>query len=108
MGDFANGQMKQPRFSKSINGNRDVFLNVDCTMAYLFGKPEAMKIVEPFLNQGSGELQEQAERLDGTSMLEAMKTMTLRQVLSYAVSYAGMPKELIDQIDGQLRQIPNK
>ena len=108
MGDFANGQMKQPRFSKSINGNREPFLNVDCTMAYLSGKPEAMKIIEPIMHMSAGQGQEQAAQVDGAAMMEALKLMTLRHLLSYAVTYAGMSQDLIDQVDEQLRQIPNK
>lgn len=41
-------------------------------------------------------------------MMEALKFMTLRQLLSYAATYAGMSRDLIDQVDEQLRQIPNK
>ena len=104
MGDFGNGQMRKPRFSRFINGNKEDVLNVDCTMAYLYSKPEAMKVLEPILSRGSSANVERGNNLDEGAIMQALQLMTFRQMSSMI----SLPKELVDQIDAQLRQIPNK
>lgn len=104
MGDFGNGQMRKPRFSRFINGNKEDVLNVDCTLAYLYSKPEAMKVLEPILSRGSSANVERGNNLDEGAIMQALQLMTFRQMSSMI----SLPKELVDQIDAQLRQIPNK
>lgn len=103
MGDFGNNEFFNPRFFPYINGNKEDVLNIDCTLAYLFSDSEAMKILDPILKQGENQ-QKQAANVDEKFMLQTMKLMTLRHMLSVI----SMPKNVIKQLDEQLRKIPNK
>ena len=51
LGDFGDGQMTEPRFGGRINGNHDPYLNIDCTLGFLFSKPEAMAIAAGVLSR---------------------------------------------------------
>ena len=63
-----------------------------------------MKVLEPILSRGSSANVERGNNLDEGAIMQALQLMTFRQMSSMI----SLPKELVDQIDAQLRQIPNK
>jgi acetyl esterase/lipase len=110
-GDFAtDGGMTKPRCMKKLYADDEEFLSIDCRMSYLMQHAGAQQVLTPLL-QGMKEktaaLVEQSDMADeekGMDMSVMMANMTLRD----ALSFASLPKETLEQIDHQLRQIPNK
>ena len=103
LGDFGDGQMTEPRFGGRINGNHDPYLNIDCTLGFLFSKPEAMAIVQPVFSAGQGEQMQATDQMDPAAMMASIQNMTLRQMLEYAK----VPEEVMDQFQTRLSAIKN-
>ena len=103
LGDFGDGQMTEPRFGGRINGNHDPYLNIDCTLGFLFPKPEAMAIVQPVFSAGQGEQMQATDQMDPAAMMASIQNMTLRQMLEYAK----VPEEVMDQFQTRLSAIKN-
>ncbi|MDF2514628.1 MAG: esterase/lipase-like protein [Herbinix sp.] len=111
LGDFsADGGMTKPRCMKKLYADDEEFLSIDCRMRYLMQHAEAQQILAPLL-QGIKEKTEaltkqsgMADEDKGMDISVMMSNMTLRD----ALGFASLPKEMLEQIDQQLRQIPNK
>lgn len=111
LGDFAaGGGMTEPRCKKKIFGDDEEFLSIDCRMGYLMQHEGAQIVLAPIL-QGIKEKTEVATKQSGVvnedkgmDATVLMSNMTLKD----ALSFAKVPKEMLEQMDQQLRQIPNK
>lgn len=103
LGDFGNGEMTKPRFGSKLNGNREEYLNIDCTMEHLMKYPEAMKIMQPMMDAASQIAGDQAAAFSPETMMQMVKAMTLRQMLDYG----NVPDEVKNQMDAQFHQIKN-
>lgn len=108
MGDFGNGSVTAPRFGAKLNGNRDEYLNIDCTMGYLMSRPEAMAVIGPVMAAGQqntdGQSQGPAMGYDPEMIQMMMAPMKLRDILGFA----NLPEETVEQINAQLNAIENK
>lgn len=109
LGDFGPNGMEVPRFGGRLNGNHDETLNVDCTVGYLMTKPSAAGLLETIMKMGQTEGQDQrneemANGMDPTTIQAIIQHLTLRQMLELGK----VPKEMVVQLDGQLRKIGNK
>ena len=109
MGDFGGNGVTPPRFGSKLNGNRDEYLNVDCTMEYLMTKPAAMAVIGPLLAAGQsgdndGAQAMEAAGYDAQTIQQMIAPMKIRDMLAFA----GTPQEAVDQIDAQLRAIKNE
>ena len=86
--------LKEPVFGAKINGNREEYLNLDCTFQYLANHPEASTL--PFLAE--------LENSDIPMPPAARNVVTLRDCLSYS----GAPEEKIQAIEASLKAIKNR
>lgn len=85
--------LKEPVFGAKINGNREEFLNLDCTFQYLANHPEARAL--PFLTE--------LENSDIPMPPAARNVVTLRDCLTYS----GASEEKIQAIEASLKAIKN-
>lgn len=109
-GDFGMGIMTQPRCKGRINGNKEVFLSADCTIAHLMQNENAGPIIAPIMTASTQEYAQYLPDADtkspdapGMSHSMLMQMMTLREILGYSQ----MSGDIIEQFDTQLKQIPN-
>lgn len=106
-GDFGNGQMSEPKCRTRINGNDDEYISVDCTFGYLMKNEKACEVLAPLMktmqSNISKEYKGRTAAAEGNGMVGVADLMKLRSVLSYAK----MPEKMIEQLDQQLREIPN-
>lgn len=109
MGDFGSGALTEPRCSRRVNDDCEPFLSVDCTMSLLMSNPQARQVLAPMMEAAQKRLSEQygdqlAQSEQQTSMGEGLGAkMTLRT----ALSYANLPREMVDKLNAALKQIPN-
>lgn len=109
-GDFGMGSMTTPVCKGHSNGNRNAYLSADCTVAFLMQNQTANALIAPLMEASSQayaeyipdstELAPDDPRMDPAML---MQTMTLRDILGYGQT----PPKIIDELDAQLRQIPN-
>ncbi|MCM1025315.1 MAG: alpha/beta hydrolase [Roseburia sp.] len=102
MGDFGPEGLEEPACKARINGDQDDFLSIDCTMGKLMADAGARAVLEPLLQAARqrvpGGTEEQPEELAALA-----KNMKLRD----ALGFANVPKAALDQLDEQLRRLPN-
>ncbi len=100
LGDFGDGEMTQPRCSRYFTANCEPTLSAGCTLGYLLEKPEALALLKPLVQKYTV-----AMGFDGPSkeLMDSVQRVTLRAVMEFA----RIPKEVIDGLDAQLKQIPN-
>lgn len=111
MGDFCAEGMTEPACKRLVCGDREAFLSVDCTMGCLMANPKAQEILGGVLGSmmGGAAGGEESENPMAQSMdPEMIQTMVKRMKLRDALSFGNAPKEVVDQLDAQLRQIPNE
>lgn len=92
-GDFEKGGMTEANCSRYTTHDYDPYLSADCTFGCLLSNEGAQAVLKEMLNHAP----------EGIN-LEAIGGMTLRSMLSF-VRY---PKEEIEKLDAQLREIPNE
>lgn len=98
LGDFGPEGMEEALCGKRVNGDREAFLSVDCTMKKLMSDPRAMAVLEPLrkaVGQGDGE--------DMEGRMEMVQNMKLRD----ALGFTGVPHAMIAELDAQLKKLPN-
>lgn len=98
LGDFGDGEMTQPRCSRYFTADCEPTLSAGCTLGYLLKHPHAREILMPFM-------QKYTEMMGGFSdeLLASVQRVTLRAVMHFA----RISDEIIDELDEQLKQIPN-
>lgn len=103
LGDFGEGCMKRPACKPRITDDGEAWLSLDCTIARIFGNPEA-KIV---LKDALAELEEKIVPFEpGMSfnlMMQILGKMTMRNIL---VEYH-IAMDQFDELDEKLGKIPN-
>lgn len=110
-GDFGMGAMTFPACKSHINGNKDNFLNVDCTIAYLMQNETACQLITPLLDasrrayeESFPDVDEPSPEIPGINPAAFMEMMTLRDTLAFGQT----SPEIIAQYDQQLHQIKNR
>lgn len=106
LGDFGPDGMREPPCKAHVNDDSHAFLSADCTLKRLMDNPEAKVILEPVIRavvrkrlEESGET---VEDLDNDPW-KLVRNLKLRD----ALGFAGTPKELVEELDSQLRKLPN-
>lgn len=114
-GTFGSGAMTEPAVGHYANGNDEEYLSVDCTMGYLMRNEKAAAILGPMMQQAAqggaaGEGKEAQAQNDMTASMtpEAMHHMMNHMVLRDMLQFGQVPKEAVEQINAQLKNIPNK
>lgn len=111
LGDFGSGKMTEPKCGRRVNDDCEEFLSVNCTMAHLMANEQARAVLAPMMAAAQKKMEEQygdkmpkmAEKNQELSAGLGAK-MTLRD----ALSYGNVPQTVVDQLDTQLKKIPNK
>ena len=101
-GDFSSDGMTQPRCKAKVNADFEPVLSIDCSLAHLFKNQTAAEQITPLLSQ----LAEKAGMAGGFKP-ESVTGLTGRMTLRSALGYAKVPREELDRINGQLKNIPN-
>ena len=108
LGDFRAGEMTKPVCGRFSSGDREPFLSVDCTLGRLMENPKAQPIIGALMSgmagAGSGEGNAMTEGMDSADIMAMVKKMKLRD----ALAYGNVSRETLEQLDAQLRQIPNE
>ena len=107
LGDFGAGELTVPKCGNRVNDNYEPFCSVDCTISHLMQNAQARAVLAPLMKAA----QEKMAQLYGEEMTVGNESdsvglganMTLRS----ALSYGRVPQTMIDQLDEQLRRIPN-
>ena len=107
LGDFGAGELTAPKYGSRVNDDYAPRCSVDCTMARLMKNEQARSVLAPLMKAA----QEKMAQLYGEEMTAGEEpgnaglgaNMTLRP----ALSYGRVPQTMIDQLDEQLRRIPN-
>lgn len=94
LGDFGNGVMTQPKCKPYVSDDYAETLSVDCTIGHLLKNQQARVILK--------DLVERAEQFGG-EQAPLMGKMTLRGLYGFIK----VPKEVIEALDAQLRNIKN-
>lgn len=93
LGDFGDGCMTEPKCPRMVSGDYEPYLSVDCTIGCLLKNEQARVVLS--------DLTEQAKAMGDVGNL--MQKMTLRGLYGFM----RVPKEVIEALDAQLKQIPN-
>lgn len=105
-GDFGSREMTEPVCKAHVTENDGEFLSVDCTFGYIMSQPEGRKLVEQFL--GAAGKQEMPGGQETPQMTPEMMSMASGMKLRQILEYAHLPREIIEQVNGQLSVIPNR
>ena len=92
-GDFIKDGMSEPNCSRYTTHDYDPFLSADCTFGCLLANERARKVLKDVISHAPQGIN-----------LDAIDSMTLHSMLSFV----GYPKEKIQKLDAQLREIPNQ
>lgn len=124
LGDFGPEGIQEPLCEAHVNGDSEAFLSADCTLKRLMGNPEARTILEPVVretvrkrleesssdaaksgsngiiaeNDSNGIIQEN----NGDS-INLVRNLKLRDALGLVNASA----ELVEELDAQLKKLPN-
>lgn len=105
-GDYGSGEMTKPVCPAHVNGDYEPFLSVNCTFGRLMSNPDSKPILDRMMAQVKEQNGQAAE--GGMEMTEDMAEMIGRMTLSDVLSFGKVPQDIIEQLDEQLRQIPNE
>lgn len=105
-GDFGDGEMTRPVCKAHVTDNGGAFLSIDCTLGYIMAHPEGRKVAERIL--GLSEKQKEPDGQEASRMNADMLSMASGMKFRQILQYAHMTEDVLEQIDSQLSQIPNK
>lgn len=103
LGDFGPKGLEEPACKARINGDREDYLSVDCTLGKLLGDAGARAVLEPLLQEARRGMPEGAEE-SSEDMAGLAQNMKLRD----ALGFANVPGAMIDQLNDQLKKLPNR
>ena len=109
-GNFGSGEFTEPECGRTLNGDREDFLSVDCTMGHLMTNEQAREILIPMLETAAGKAAEMhIERIpEQKNSWEAIVSgMGARMTLRDTLGFTGASEEAIQQLDAKLRTIIN-
>ncbi len=105
LGDYGDGQMTEPLCKAHVSDDGEAFLSVDCTFGRLTGNPRAKELIDAMMEN----MKKQGGQTAGAGMevTEDMMKMVSKMKLRDMLAFGNGPQEVVEQIDGQLRKIPN-
>ena len=104
-GDYGDGEMTKPVCPVHVNGDHEPFLSVDCTFGRLMSNPQSKAILDVLMAQMQKAGSQAAET--GMEMNEDMAAMVNKMTLRDMLAFVNTPVSIIEQLDEQLKQIPN-
>ena len=104
-GDYGDGEMTKPVCPVHVNGDHEPFLSADCTFGRLMSNPQSKAILDVLMAQMQKAGSQAAET--GMEMNEDMAAMVNKMTLRDMLAFGNTPVSIIEQLDEQLKQIPN-
>lgn len=104
-GDFGDGALTVPACPVRLNDNHEPFCSVRCTMGHLMANSQARAVLTPMMQSARVRMAE--NHGEQRTSVGDISTIAASMTLLDALNYGRVPKEVIEQLDTQLRKIPN-
>ncbi|MCR5136135.1 MAG: alpha/beta hydrolase fold domain-containing protein [Oscillospiraceae bacterium] len=102
-GDFSPRGMTEPMLRPHVNDDAMAWLSLDCSIARIFGNPEARRVLAPVIEIMRRRIVPFTPEMSFEDMMQALGRMTLRELLAER----GIETERFEELNAALRQIPN-
>ena len=102
-GDFGSLGMTEPKLRSHVNDDGMAWLSLDCSIARIFGNPEARRVLAPTIEKMRQQIQPFSPEMSFEDMMHALGKMTLRNLLAER----GIDTERFAELNAALGQIPN-
>ncbi len=102
-GDFGSQGMTEPVLRARINDDGMAWLSLDCTIARIFGNPEARRVLAPTIEKMRRQIVPFEPGMSFEDMMQALGKMTLRDLLAER----NIDRDRFDELNEALRRVPN-
>lgn len=102
-GDFGPQGMTEPVLRSHVNDDAMAWLSLDCSIARIFGNPEARRVLAPTIDKMRETIRPFTPEMSFEDMMQALGKMTLRDLLAER----GIATERFAELNAALRQLPN-
>ena len=102
-GDFGPQGMIEPVLRAHVNDDAMAWLSLDCSIARIFGNPEARRVLAPTIGKMREKIVPFAPEMSFEDMMQALGKMTLRELLAER----GIDTDRFDELNEALHKIPN-
>lgn len=102
-GDFGPQGMTEPVLRPHVNDDAMAWLSLDCTIARIFGNPEARRVLASTIEKMRERIQPFTPEMSFEDMMQALGKMTLRDLLAER----GIDTGRFAELNESLRRIPN-
>lgn len=102
-GDFGPQGMTEPKLRAHVNDDAMAWLSLDCSIARIFGNPEARRVLAPTIEKMRERIAPFAPEMSFEDMMQALGKMTLRELLAER----GIDIDRFDELNAVLHKIPN-
>ena len=102
-GDFGPQGMTEPKLRAHVNDDAMAWLSLDCSIARIFGNPEARRVLAPTIEKMRERIVPFAPEMSFEDMMQALGKMTLRELLAER----GIDIDRFDELNAVLHKIPN-
>ncbi len=102
-GDFGSQGMSEPVLRSHVNDDAMAWLSLDCSIARIFGNPEARRALAPTIQVMRERIQPFTPEMSFEDMMQALGKMALRELLTER----GIHTERFDALNAALQKIPN-
>ena len=102
-GDFGPQGMTEPRLRAHVNDDAMAWLSLDCSIARIFGNPEARRVLASTIEKMRERIVPFAPDMSFEDMMQALGKMTLRELLCER----GIDTDRFDELNAALHKIPN-
>ena len=102
-GDFGPQGMTEPVLRSHVNDDAMAWLSLDCSIARIFGNPEARRVLASTIEKMRERIVPFAPEMSFEDMMDALDKMTLRELLAER----GIDTEHFEELNTALHKIPN-
>ena len=102
-GDFGPQGMTAPVLRAHVNDDAMAWLSLDCSIARIFGNPEARNVLAPTIEKLRKQITPFTPEMSFEDMMQALGKMTLRELLAERC----IDTDSFDRLNAALGQIPN-
>ena len=102
-GEFSFQSMTEPVLRAHVNDDAMAWLSLDCSIARIFGNPEARRVLASTIEKMRERIVPFAPEMSFEDMMDALGKMTLRELLVER----GIDTERFEELNAALHKIPN-
>lgn len=102
-GDFGSLGMTEPVLRAHVNDDAMAWLSLDCSIARIFGNPEARRVLAPTIEKMRERITPFSPEMSFEDMMQALGKMTLRDLLAER----GIDTERFSELNEALHRVPN-